>query len=199
MLMEFLDGHLIRGDQPLAVEFASTIHAAGGHRVDTLEHPDGFPTWVRLNQRHVADLEGLDDLATDRLDDGVAADVRRLRDAVRNLLVSAADGASPEPDDIDCVNAALRRAPSHRRIRWEADSRPQARSIHLCTPIEALAARIASDCVDALIGVHGHLVACGAPGCVLVFVTTDRRRMWCSPGCGNRARVARHYKRTRTK
>ncbi|WP_317183827.1 CGNR zinc finger domain-containing protein [Intrasporangium sp.] len=40
--------------------------------------------------------------------------------------------------------------------------------------------------------------ACYGPGCVLYFVREHTRREWCSAGCGNRARVARHYHRTRS-
>ena len=40
--------------------------------------------------------------------------------------------------------------------------------------------------------------ACYGPGCVLYFVQRHTRREWCSPGCGNRARVARHYRRARS-
>jgi 4-amino-4-deoxy-L-arabinose transferase-like glycosyltransferase len=41
-----------------------------------------------------------------------------------------------------------------------------------------------------------RLRACQAPGCVLFFQETARHRAWCSSGCGNRARVARHYARS---
>ena len=40
--------------------------------------------------------------------------------------------------------------------------------------------------------------ACYGPDCVLYFVQRHTRREWCSPGCGNRARVARHYRRARS-
>jgi predicted RNA-binding Zn ribbon-like protein len=43
----------------------------------------------------------------------------------------------------------------------------------------------------------GELRACGAPGCVLMFVKDHPRREWCSTACGNRARQARHYARTK--
>jgi len=39
------------------------------------------------------------------------------------------------------------------------------------------------------------LRACLAPGCVLYFIKDHPRREWCSNGCGNRARAARHYAR----
>jgi predicted RNA-binding Zn ribbon-like protein len=41
------------------------------------------------------------------------------------------------------------------------------------------------------------LRACGAPGCALLFLKDHPRRAWCSTACGNRARQARHYARTR--
>ncbi|MEU1601426.1 CGNR zinc finger domain-containing protein [Streptomyces sp. NPDC005708] len=36
---------------------------------------------------------------------------------------------------------------------------------------------------------------CLAPNCLLFFVKNHARREWCSPACGNRVRVARHYRR----
>jgi predicted RNA-binding Zn ribbon-like protein len=193
--MELIDGHLVRGDQPLAIEFASTVHAAGGRLVDTLAPEDGVERWVRLHRDRMA------------VDDGplpatfAAGDVdglRRLRDAIRDLLVAAARGTGPEPDAVDRLNRALRRAPHHRELRWVPEAAPVARTIHRAGAAEILAERIASDALDVLTGAHGRLVACGAPSCVLLFVTSDARRTWCSPSCGNRARVARHLQRRRT-
>ena len=43
---------------------------------------------------------------------------------------------------------------------------------------------------------RGELRVCGAPGCVLMFARDHTRREWCSNACGNRARQARHYRRT---
>ena len=42
------------------------------------------------------------------------------------------------------------------------------------------------------------LRACLASSCVLDFVQKHPRRAWCSAACGNRARAARHYARTRS-
>jgi predicted RNA-binding Zn ribbon-like protein len=46
----------------------------------------------------------------------------------------------------------------------------------------------------------GRVRHCSGPGCVLHFYDTSRRgdRRWCSmAGCGNRAKAARHYARSR--
>ena len=45
---------------------------------------------------------------------------------------------------------------------------------------------------------RARLRRCEGPGCVLYFVAANPRRRWCSPRlCGNRVRVARHYRRYR--
>ncbi|MGW0166756.1 CGNR zinc finger domain-containing protein, partial [Streptomyces sp. NPDC003343] len=43
-----------------------------------------------------------------------------------------------------------------------------------------------------------RLRPCLAPNCLLFFVKNHARREWCSPTCGNRMRVARHYRRHHT-
>ena len=64
-------------------------------------------------------------------------------------------------------------------------------------PTSSLAA-LAADAIDLLTGPHrADLRACGAPGCVLMFLKDHPRREWCSNACGNRARQARHYARAR--
>jgi predicted RNA-binding Zn ribbon-like protein len=43
----------------------------------------------------------------------------------------------------------------------------------------------------------GTVLSCGSPTCLGLFVRDDPRRRYCSPGCANRSRVARHYDRGR--
>jgi predicted RNA-binding Zn ribbon-like protein len=57
---------------------------------------------------------------------------------------------------------------------------------------------LAADTIRLLTGPErDEIRACGAPGCVLVFLRRHPRREWCSAACGNRARQARHYARSR--
>ena len=44
---------------------------------------------------------------------------------------------------------------------------------------------------------RSRLRLCRAPGCTLFFLTGRTAQQWCSEGCGNRARAARHYARHR--
>lgn len=66
------------------------------------------------------------------------------------------------------------------------------------SPTAAALAKVATDAAHLLAGPDApQLRACHAPGCVLYFIKTHPRREWCSDGCGNRVRAARHYQRTR--
>ena len=59
----------------------------------------------------------------------------------------------------------------------------------------ALAA-IAQDAIATLIGETGPgLRACEAHGCIRLFIQEHARRRWCSTTCGDRVRVARHYRK----
>lgn len=98
------------------------------------------------------------------------------------------------------VNRACARAPSWSELHWpdpdDKDAGPEraVRTAH--APALAAVAAIAEEAVALFAGPDRALLrACRAPGCVLYFIRNHPRREWCSDGCGNRARVARHYQR----
>lgn len=132
--------------------------------------------------------------------DGGRADQRpgeRLRATSRADLEAA----------VGVLNRACARAPSWSELRWPPDDDGTdaaaagggepvrvTRSAH--DPALAAVAAIAEEAVALFAGPDRLLLrACRAPGCVLYFVRNHPRREWCSDGCGNRARVARHYQR----
>jgi predicted RNA-binding Zn ribbon-like protein len=64
-------------------------------------------------------------------------------------------------------------------------------------PVAAVLSALAEDAIILFGGPSRHKVyACQGPGCILHFVR-ETRREWCSGGCGNRARAARHYAKVR--
>jgi len=67
------------------------------------------------------------------------------------------------------------------------------------SPPDAFLADIATSAIT-LVGGPGRdrLRRCGAPGCGRWFVASRPRQRWCSPTCGNRARVARFQERRGT-
>jgi len=64
-------------------------------------------------------------------------------------------------------------------------------------PVAAALSVVAIQAIGLLTDADSPLRACHGPGCVLFFVRDHPRREWCSAGCGNRARAARHYRRHR--
>ena len=83
------------------------------------------------------------------------------------------------------------------RLDWTADEPPTTRvSLSGAGRLDALLALLAHSAVDVLGGSGaGRLRRCEAPGCTSYYLKDHPRRAWCSPKCGNRVRVARHYHR----
>jgi len=87
------------------------------------------------------------------------------------------DGARPDTRVLRRLRSALRET-----IEALVDSRPVpqgAVSEFLADPAQA-----------------SRLRRCANPACLMIFVAVNPRCSWCAPGvCGNRVRVARHYRR----
>src|SRR5213076_2850097 len=93
---------------------------------------------------------------------------------------------------IATLNDAMAAAPWFRQVR----GRPtRVFLISTGTAVAAALAQIADETVAILTGGRAEVRRCTAPGCLLLFSRRDSRREWCSPACGNRARVLRHYDR----
>ena len=66
------------------------------------------------------------------------------------------------------------------------------------SPGDAFLADVAASAISMVGGPRrDRLRRCGAPGCGRWFVASRPRQRWCSPNCGNRARVARFQQRHR--
>ena len=196
--------------EPLPVELMNTIWAdrAGVH--DALDHPDTALGWLRaLGER----LEPEPSVIAAWLDEERPVDLRhavdrlrRLRDALRRLAVEATgdprDAAMSAIDErqvaLDVLDRSCAARPIWSTLAWPPGQEP-GRIVHLDGTVgDAVIALLAADAVELFSGpTRFQLRGCLAPGCVLYFVKQHPRREWCSAGCGNRARVARHYQRHR--
>jgi predicted RNA-binding Zn ribbon-like protein len=178
-------------EEPLAVELHNTLYASGGKAVDGLASEASTRAWL--------------DALVDRLPTGGAgsrptqADLIALRDAVREALHAVLAGRAPARTSLDAINRASARAPRSPAVRWRRAAPPLADiDFHGATRADIVLAAFAVDATELLTGPRrAALRACGAPGCVLLFLKDHPRKEWCSAACGNRARQARHYARTR--
>jgi predicted RNA-binding Zn ribbon-like protein len=182
--------------EPLAIEFANTWYAVRGRELEGVGSPAELTAWL---SRH-ADALGIDldgsQPDADVSDDEVAVFLA-LRDAVRALLRSVAEHGPATAADVSTVNeasAATRRWPV---LAVDGDAFAITEASDRAGTLGARAA-IARDAIRILGGpLHDDVRACHAPGCVQFFVKDHPRREWCSAGCGNRARAARHYRKQR--
>lgn len=125
---------------------------------------------------------------------------RDLRDALRRLAADAThddrQGAVSANVDtqaaVDVTNRFLADCTPVLRHEADEDYSRGWREVGLSAFRRELAA-LALEGADLL--AEQGLRACGEPGCVLYFHRSHSRREWCSAECGNRARVARHYRR----
>jgi predicted RNA-binding Zn ribbon-like protein len=197
----------VRGE-PLSVELMNTIWADRDGVHDALATAREANAWLAAVRDRLPEVRSAHGPARRTVTASDTAHLRRLRDAIRRIAAETTDDPR-EPDApgaattsaigeaVTVVNAAAGALPP-RLLRLDrgvvgADRRSSSAA-------DALLAGFATDAVDLLAGDHdaGALRACLAPGCVLYFVQDHPRREWCSPACGNRARVARHYERTQS-
>jgi predicted RNA-binding Zn ribbon-like protein len=179
-------------DEPVAIELHNTVYAAGGELRDGLGDAASAAAFVRA-------------IAPRLMPDGLpagegpsAAELVALRDAVRAALVAAVAGALPGRASVDAINAAAARTAVSPRAVVRDGRVARAVERHGAARADVVLAAFAADAIDLLSGpLRDEIRACGAPGCVLLYVRDHPRRQWCSNACGNRARQARHYRRTR--
>ncbi|MFY0509832.1 CGNR zinc finger domain-containing protein [Streptomyces anulatus] len=189
------------------MELVSTIrHDGDGGVLDDLDTLRGTRRWLQQQPDlpEVATATG-DPVADEELRVAVVG-VRR---AVRALFARVVSPARPSPADahrlmpadeaLAHLNAAAAREPVAPQLHWPDEGAPAIRLLSAeHDPRVRLVAALARDAVDFLSGPEcERLRACHAPRCVRYFIRSHGRQEWCKPSCGNRARVARHYERTR--
>lgn len=186
--------------EPLPLELVNTTYIRGGVRgslVDVLKEPADLDRWIHLHLSCFGDVLGPTLSAAGPADSAHLGRFLHVRFALRELATARTSGKPPALADTQAVNAAARLSPHWQELAPGpafilVTSRPEP------DPLLAALGEIAVSGVRLLAGAEGELLrACPAPGCVLYFVKRHARRAWCTPGCGNRVRVARHSRRTR--
>lgn len=174
-------------DVSTALALVNTEIEPRGEKVDLLPDASMLADWLR--SRGLAGGRGAS-ISGDDLDR-----MRRLRSAIRAVFGARIAGRRPSTAAMGTINAAAALVPSTSRLRWSggrlardtvwADGAPAA---------DVAFAAIAANAISTLLGDRGdRLRLCEAHGCNRMFIAEHRRRRWCSRGCGDRVRVARHY------
>lgn len=173
------------GRFPLAVDLADTVRVVGPDEVDLLTDDDALAAWVELEQHRFPVV---------RAARGRLREVRGLRATVRDLLFAAAEGRDLPAPAQEAVNAASARSPTF-PVLAAGDVRHEEPNPDR---FDRFCAAVARSTIDVVTGTaREQLAVCRGPSCGMLFLRADRRQRWCSPACGNRARVARHAARRR--
>ena len=180
--------------EPLAVDLANTLLESEEGSVDLLANPGLLSAWCEAQGERVEILDF--EASAGHLEEFLA-----LRAAIREVFRGLLDGEHPSERAVNGINAASAGAPSFRELRWsEAQGELgvlRAGTGYLAGDDGAVAlSKVARSAIELAGGPDRSLLrACPAPGCPLMFVARNRRRLWCRTVCGNRVRVARHYRR----
>jgi predicted RNA-binding Zn ribbon-like protein len=188
---------ILDGGHP-ALDFLNTVAPPDEGRNDALGAPATFIQWLdRASLATEADIAALRSSPPDvRL---LLADALRLREAVAGIVRAHVAGAQVPDVAVIEVNRVL--ASRHTGVRLTSmgagryhlgDVTTTSGPLGLLAPVAEAAARLLLDADPK------RLRQCAAEGCGLWFLDTSRngRRRWCSMArCGNRAKVAAHYRR----
>jgi predicted RNA-binding Zn ribbon-like protein len=191
--------HLTAGGAPLLgepapIELGNTTFAVRGRIRDGLETAEHLAAWLRDMRPRLAVPLSDDDLRAVTDDDLLVA--RELRETVRSLDAAVVAGRPPDPDTVATLNRHAGRTPSWRELRTEPE--PHTTRCTSGRPVAAVLSALAEEAADLFASrLAGDVRACPAAGCVLYFVRDSPRREFCSAGCANRTRAARHYARSR--
>lgn len=180
--------------EPASIRLMNTVWADRSGVHDALLTTDQLAAWWSLTGFSAAAPPTEEDLAQ----------YRELRGALRRLAAQVTDDSRDHArrdemtlgSALAVVNARLAQDPL--TLRWEDDD-----ALTLDWPAPSGGAvpghltALAREAATLLAAADSPLRACYGPGCVLYFARQHTRREWCSAGCGNRARVARHYRRAR--
>ncbi|QNE18458.1 hypothetical protein F1D05_11795 [Kribbella qitaiheensis] len=192
----------------LAFELATTIrHDGQGGVADLLATDAGVADWLRDNGPLASEVLGRSfDASALAVDEDLRQALVGVRRAVRSLFARAVSPAPPSRADADrllepeVALAVLNKAADKlgtAQLEWPADGSPATVwSGRSSDPTVLLIGAVGRSGIDFLIGPdRARLRACPAARCVKYFLQDDPRQTWCSPSCGNRERVNRHYQR----
>jgi len=187
-------------DPLLAIHFANSRYAVRGRPQEGIGTPDDLFAWLREHLTALGSpsgtcgpfgsLSGTNGPYVPSTGDAAAAVV--LRDAIRAVFGACVEGQQVPAPALGVINSAAAAAPVWPVLGPSLEIEERTDS----EPLFAALGAIARAAMELLSGpLRADLRACRAPGCVKFFHKDHPRREWCCEHCGNRARVARHYRR----
>ena len=183
----------------LALDFLNTRREVGSQARDEISSPAALLDWLTaaclLTEPHLRRLRSSPPDARVLL-----AEALRLRLEIRQAVDAVTRGRPAPEMSLMALNRVLGSRRTSLRLAREAEGLALVETtedgpVHsVLSPIAEAGARLIVD------GDPGRIRQCHADDCICWFVDTSKngRRKWCSMArCGNRAKVAAHYRRHR--
>ena len=166
----------------------SIVTLPGGQRVDEINTPENATAWLVMHDLAPVGT-GLLAYCQLRLTD--------LRENVRRVLESRADGVAPDAESLGGINRALSAVPSAALLHYDpAKGLLRVQSHPTTQLVDHAMAHIAEDAAALLTGPDApRLARCASTPCDRFMIRTHARRQWCSERCGARQRANRAYAR----
>jgi predicted RNA-binding Zn ribbon-like protein len=204
-------GHAVKGERraksgflfagnSTCLDFLNTQMIVRGRRVDLLEDVDDLLSWlVQAKVFEAAEVRAAAKQLSGRPEGARLFDeARSLRGALRTMLDRIVKGRPVQQPLLDVLNRLLRNRIGYSQVvrtRGGFERKFHSGAVeaaHLLVPLAELAG-------DLLCGYDLALIKkCENPACILFFYDTTKNhaRRWCSMKlCGNRMKVAAHYRR----
>ena len=192
---------LLPGNDP-ALDLLNTTPVLAGGPVDLLPDYAALTRWLAAaglaTEREAQALR--DRWAQAAQAARALAEVKRLRAALLGILTALQSGEPVRPSWLKELNSSLARARVRPTVEWDARSRRFARHGSRSDEGAATAPVRVAEAIATLLAAKdlSRVRKCENPACVLWFYDTSKNhtRRWCSmETCGNRAKVAAHYRR----
>jgi predicted RNA-binding Zn ribbon-like protein len=168
-----------------ALDLANTVAVDKGVAHDLLAAAGDYQRWAQAAAQSP-------ELTPDEAAAITAARPRllALREHIRAVLHATAAGQPLPGTAVADLNEASRAA-----AQWPELGHDRRIEQHaLGDAVQRLLAHYARSTMELAAGGSAKLRVCGAPSCGMFYRPRRRQQRWCSEPCGNRARVARHYR-----
>jgi predicted RNA-binding Zn ribbon-like protein len=172
---------------PAAVDLSNTIVVTPSGDIDLLCTDEQLDVWIAAERGRIACV----DAASGRL-----PDVRALRADLRALLYAYAEGRTLPDRPRRRINTLSATAPAYPVATTRGGTAVRHASQD---PYAIFAADVARSAIELIGSDDQTLSVCTAPSCGLLYPPDHPQQLWCCKACGNRARVARHAARQRTR
>ena len=172
-----------------ALDLANTVTITDGAEHDLLGSVADYERWARAEAAFLpaGPAEMLPKARVELLE---------LRTAIREVVAAVSSSGTPPTRAVKELNRVSRTAP--RWVEYDPGSQTLTERTS-ASRLDDLLARYSRSALQLAADPSSDVTRCPAPSCGMFYPRSRAGQRWCSPQCGTRARVARHYENHRAR